>query len=502
MPLEAILQPPRFVAYDAGTGEPLVGGQVRTLIPGTSTGKLSWADAQGLLPNPNPITLDSSGSATIYGSGDYALAVTDRDGNLIAGYSGVTRGTPVSDAMLPVLAAATLAAARAALGADPLTDAIQQAATGHFFASEGAVVNRINDRLLIGAATAQDGNAGPGGVRSWLGQAAGGVDQYFDTTSQLEVAQTTGNVAGAFGARSSTITGASKGAFGITTFGLNDITTADGQAWGIYSSAVRASAHGVYTAGIESDVTTLQPYVRVSAYNTVPAGVTTAYTAAAGGETALREAGADSGLVVNPTSAAMLIFTAGGTGVNEANPIAGTGAIFGKGIVFQNNAIIGTDGSSGSWGTAIEMVKGQAIVWANDGAAATSIGGMIRSDNVSGQSAGQARVVFGPTGLLVKGVEADLIHENTSLSVQSVPLSVNFPVIAPSITGGQAIYGAGGTDANIDVRLLPKGSGLVWLSSSGASGASVAANFHANNYLAVRDGTGAIYYLPLMSAPW
>src|SRR5207248_3009731 len=80
---------------------------------------------------------------------------------------------------------------------------------------------------------------------------------------------------------------------------------ANREVWGIYSSAVRVTSFGTYTAGVECDVTTLQSQVVPYSYSIVPNGVTTAYTAAAGGETALSA----SGLTVNPTSTALLIFT-------------------------------------------------------------------------------------------------------------------------------------------------------------------------------------------------
>jgi hypothetical protein len=88
----SILPPPRFVALDPGTGQPLVGGFVRTYVPSTLTPKLTWQDAVQTTPNTFPIVLDGAGSAVIYGVGSYDIAVTDALGNQTPGFSGVTFG--------------------------------------------------------------------------------------------------------------------------------------------------------------------------------------------------------------------------------------------------------------------------------------------------------------------------------------------------------------------------------------------------------------------------
>jgi hypothetical protein len=66
-----------------GNGQPLVGGQVFTYIPGGFTPKTSYSDYAGVIPNTNPITLDSLGSAAIWGPGYYRQIVNDSLENLI-----------------------------------------------------------------------------------------------------------------------------------------------------------------------------------------------------------------------------------------------------------------------------------------------------------------------------------------------------------------------------------------------------------------------------------
>lgn len=78
----AILPNGRQQFFD-GNGHPLVGGTVTTYIPGGFTPKTTYNDSAGTVPNTNPITLDSLGSAAIWGPGYYRQIVNDSLGNLI-----------------------------------------------------------------------------------------------------------------------------------------------------------------------------------------------------------------------------------------------------------------------------------------------------------------------------------------------------------------------------------------------------------------------------------
>jgi hypothetical protein len=82
---------PRAVFYFP-TGAPLVGGFVYTYVPGGTTPKTTYQNAQGTLANANPIVLDSAGSCLLYGAGNYQITVTDALGNAIPAYSGLTVG--------------------------------------------------------------------------------------------------------------------------------------------------------------------------------------------------------------------------------------------------------------------------------------------------------------------------------------------------------------------------------------------------------------------------
>lgn len=69
--------------FISGDGAPLVGGQVFSYVPGTTTPKSTWQDAAQTILNDNPIILDDLGSAAIWAVGAVRQIVYDMLGNLI-----------------------------------------------------------------------------------------------------------------------------------------------------------------------------------------------------------------------------------------------------------------------------------------------------------------------------------------------------------------------------------------------------------------------------------
>jgi hypothetical protein len=120
--MAAVLPSPEQQFVDPN-GAPYAGGTLATLIPGTLTGKTTWSDIAGGVPNANPIVLDSAGRAVLFGDGEYRLVLKDALGNLIWDQES---STLVSAAMAPVVSAADLPTARQAMG---VTDAIATALT-------------------------------------------------------------------------------------------------------------------------------------------------------------------------------------------------------------------------------------------------------------------------------------------------------------------------------------------------------------------------------------
>lgn len=114
-----VLLPPAELQFCDAQGIPYAGGTLTMYAQGTSTPKDTWQDPAGTILNTNPIVLDSSGRALIYGDGGYRTVLHDADGNLIWDQPSFTY---ISACMVPVVGAATLADAREAMG---ITDAIE-----------------------------------------------------------------------------------------------------------------------------------------------------------------------------------------------------------------------------------------------------------------------------------------------------------------------------------------------------------------------------------------
>jgi hypothetical protein len=95
----ALLPTPRFQALDAN-GYPLAGGFVYTYAAGTSTPLASYTSSSGTVANPNPVVLDSSGSASIWLSPSLAYKVVVQDASHVQLYStdGVLVGGGVTSA--------------------------------------------------------------------------------------------------------------------------------------------------------------------------------------------------------------------------------------------------------------------------------------------------------------------------------------------------------------------------------------------------------------------
>lgn len=64
-------------------GNPLAMGTVAHYVPGTTTPKDTYQDQANTILNTNPVKLDASGRAVIWGSGTYRQVVLDNLGNVI-----------------------------------------------------------------------------------------------------------------------------------------------------------------------------------------------------------------------------------------------------------------------------------------------------------------------------------------------------------------------------------------------------------------------------------
>lgn len=77
-----ILPQPQTQFCDAN-GAPLAGGSVATYVVGTTTPAATYQDYQGTIANTNPVILDATGRASIWGGGNFRFIVKDVNGNTI-----------------------------------------------------------------------------------------------------------------------------------------------------------------------------------------------------------------------------------------------------------------------------------------------------------------------------------------------------------------------------------------------------------------------------------
>lgn len=144
-----------IMQFSDADGHPYAGGTIDTFAPGTSNRKATWLNPNASANNPNPIVLDASGRAVIYGSGQYRLVLRDSVGNQVWDQAG---SSIVSDVMAPVMLAPTYADAVHMLGIDALIaaeaaarvagDAAEATARA---ARDNALADTINDtRIALG----------------------------------------------------------------------------------------------------------------------------------------------------------------------------------------------------------------------------------------------------------------------------------------------------------------------------------------------------------------
>jgi hypothetical protein len=314
-----------------------------------------------------------------------------------------------------------------------------------FWSDQGAVrFHRLRDRVLVGNAVQYDGKYAPVDA-SFLTKDAG--YDWLERSAQMHVCHQAGGAA---------IVGSSKssdkdGVVGQTCIGLSGYAWADsgpGSAWGAYVEAVRGPGVTSNIFGMELTAKNLgSDTIVTSSYNIFSQGSTIGLWLGAGGDRSLSPAAAA------PSSAALVI------GKNAER--------WQKGIQFQSQGLVGTDGTGTGKATAIELARGHRIEFRHS-SLLTAISGGIYSDNNSAAQATYA--AFTINGFELHGVNSDQSAEVTLMRVLPNPTAVNFLELRSGSAGGRPNLAMVGSDTNIDLQLSPKGTGLVRIASSMAPG--------------------------------
>lgn len=239
---------------------------------------------------------------------------------------------------------------------------------------------------------------------------------------------------------------------GMTAMAMNDVL--DGNAtWAAYFEVQRASGAGKCYA-LEIDTKNKGSDVAPDAYNYLPTGSTVGIWLAGGGDSSL-------GAPANPSSAAITI------GKN--------GTTWNRGIVFQSDGLT-ADGSG--YMEAINLGQKQLIKWY---VSAGNAGANIRSE-VS--NAGQAcQLIFNNDAFTFVTRSA----QSFGIFNASGGNPVNFLRADSVATGNAAILNATGSDTDVDLKLNPKGAGVVQFGTNTAKGAEAFAS-----YITIKDSGGTL----------
>ena len=333
-----------------------------------------------------------------------------------------------------------------------------------------ANINRFSDRVFVGSAASEShGNQVPGSP------AAG----TFLTTQMgafwIERAATTlsvspyGEFGGVFAARTSDK--ALSGYYGSATIGVvgiveNDDASANPTyAWASYMEANRGTNNKV-VYGSEIAVKNKGNNVSPTPYNRNGWGAVGIWMPA-GGDSLYN------GVNANPCSVAIMIGRGDDHG-NTALPMS-----WNKGIIFNSTSLTGTDGDTGD-GVAIEMAKNHAIRWQTP------------TDTFGAGIVSRVTDTTKSTTLIFTNDQFQfLVNNQFAAALIGKGTGVDNQVrIFSSIAGSPPQVQAGGADTNIDLSLIPKGTGLVRFGTRIGTG-----DVAINGYLQIKDNAGNVVKL-------
>jgi hypothetical protein len=247
---------------------------------------------------------------------------------------------------------------------------------------------------------------------------------------------------------------------------VHDLSASAGGVWALYGTAVRQAGVNGATHPMELDIANMGTEVPLFPHAMFPQGATSCAWICTGGEITASGAG-------SPGVASCAI------GVVQNDSQAVKTAFYEKGIVFHNTAIKGADGTGGI-GIAIAFAVGHAQLWFNNSGQAV---GEIVATGVT-QANNNFRLDFSDFGLLVQ----DRATGATALQVVKVASAVNGLAVLPNTASSAPALSAVGSDTNIDLRLVPKGSGVVRFGTFTSN-----ADAAITGYITVRDeATGTL----------
>lgn len=379
---------------------------------------------------------------------------------------------------------------------------IIQGATGNQFAP-GANIQKINDRMFVGGATANDGTFPPVAL-DWLSQyedTAGYTNfTLYGALAVLTGTNPSSTVAATFGAQSLNATNPSAATIAIESWGICNNATLAINCWAYYGeghkrnslakvwggevdlhtgfTSVTPSPYavpdtigwqvsdgaGVGGASFTGHITSGTPSVLSVDSNLVPqltfqigpgdnvfcavcpAGLQIASNGSGSGGLGTYNLNQNSVTAASMSMAASLDFAASVAYVVSANIVP-----FKMGMFFGANSIFGTDGTNGVPSPAIGFATNHAIDWYKSGGVQTA---QITSTIATATNA--EALTFSDQGLLVT-----MLGGGGLMVVPPVTSSVNYIEILGAATGGNPLITSIGSDPNPNLRFQAQGSGTI-----------------------------------------
>lgn len=234
-------------------------------------------------------------------------------------------------------------------------------------------------------------------------------------------------------------------ALGVAGTAINDGTPdTRSSVWALYGSAIRNADTIGASHGLELDIANRGNEREMYPNSMFPNGQTDALWLGSGGE--LTQAGE----VLNAASAAI--------GIIANDKTEGKTARFLKGIVFGSNSLKGTDGESTGQGIAMALGNRHCITWYNNSNEKTS---EILSTLTN--AARSVRMTFSDSGVIFNRLSSAYPLFLVENGVDGQP---NYLAMRPAAVSNPPAIGVNGPDANIDLRLSPKGTGTIRLDAS------------------------------------
>jgi hypothetical protein len=302
-----------------------------------------------------------------------------------------------------------------------------------------AKIRRFRDRVFVGDACEATGDWAEPRGGAWLTLPADGSDWAIRDATLLSMSPN-GKMAIVGITKSGENQDGHPVAAGVAGLVINDKPNAAG--WGVYSDVQHET--GKYSYGLE-----------VAAKNKGVNHTSAPYFLTEGVYGIWLAGGGD--------------HATGGAGVNPPN----TAILIGKNAMPWNKGIVfGKDGLSGSFPIAIHMPKSYRIVWDTPSG---QEGASIRSEATD--NAKRLSVQFGNDNFMVVSANG-----TPAFSAVHVTDGVNFLYQQDAAAGGDPSLGVQGPDTDIDLKLAPKGAGLVVVGPYDA----------ATNSISVKDTAGNI----------